>query len=156
MQYSDIRDKITTGDIIGFCHGHKPVGKIVQLVTRSPYTHVATAWVTDGRVYVFEAVQPLVRIFPLSKLTPFYWVKIPGGLNEDALEFANSIVGERYSLMDCIRSVTGDTTDDNRWQCAEMTREIQRRNGRTVKYKATPRDMITWGSIFNKPILIEG
>lgn len=155
MRYQAIRPLIKSGDIIAFAHGHKPVGKVVQLVTGSPYTHVAISWVVADRVYVFEAVQPLVRIFPLSKLTPFYWCGLNGDLNENALEFLNSVVGDRYSLADCYRSVTGETTTDNRWQCAELCREGQRRNGNTVNCKATPKEIVQWATTFGVALLVE-
>lgn len=155
MQYEEVRGQIRSGDIISFVHGDKIAGKVVQIATRMPDTHVAIAWVTSGRVYVFEAVQPLVRIFPLSKLLPFYWLNINVGLTDGALELANSVVGNRYSLADCWRSVTGETTSDDRWQCAELVREILRWNGLTVDCPAIPGELRKWGLKYCTPLFIE-
>jgi len=153
MHYQDIRPRIKSGDLIGFSH-HNPASHVVQVATKSIYSHVAIAWAAAERVYVFEAVQPLVRIFPLSKLLPFYWCEINKDLNDEALNFLNSVVGDCYSVADCIRALKGDTTLDNRWQCAELGREAMRKNGHIVDCKATPRDMMGWGAGFNIPILV--
>lgn len=155
MKYSDARPRITTGDLIAFEHTSSLAGKLIHMVTQSVFTHVACAWAVADRVYVFEAVQPRVRVFPLSKLVPFYWCPVPNWLNEDAFEFAHSLVGDRYSIMDCIRAITGDTTPNNRWQCAELYRAIQRKNGLQNSFKATPRHQVEWATQFGAPILVK-
>ena len=153
MKYSDIRSKIVSGDLIAFEH-HNPASRLVQVTTRSAYSHIAIAWVVSDRVYVFEAVQPLVRIYPLSKLAPFYWCNIGKDLNQKALNFLNSNVGARYSLVDCINAFLGETTDDDKWQCAELCRQAKRLNGHDIDCKATPGAMMDWGSAFNPPVLV--
>lgn len=155
MNYQEARKHLRTGDVIGFVHGYFPVGKVVQWVTRSLYTHVAVVIRENDRVLVVEAKQPYVRIFPASRLTPFYWCALRGDLNQDAKNFAYSIVGDRYSLADCYRSVTGETTDDNRWQCAELVRTVHRKNGADARCKATPADIMKWAGSFSKTIFVE-
>jgi len=153
MQYNDTRPQIQSGDLIGFSH-HNPASIVVQKATGSIYSHVAIAWVVGERVYVFEAVQPLVRIFPLSKLLPFYWCEIKKPLNDDSLNFLNFAVGSEYSLKDCIRAFMGETTDDNRWQCAELCREALRKNDHAVNIPATPKDLMGWGAGISTPVLV--
>lgn len=50
--YSEIRDKIKSGDVIAW-KGKTIYSKIVSLATQSEFTHVAIAWVIGKRVFVF-------------------------------------------------------------------------------------------------------
>lgn len=154
MKYEDYRSKIQTGDIIGFSRS-KPVAAIIKFFTKSIYSHVGTAFVAYDRVYVIEAVQPYIRIYPLSRLLPFYHCSINKELNQNALDFLHSTVGDRYSIKDCIRAYLAETTTDNRWQCAEHVRYAQRLNGQIVNSKATPGAIMNWADKFNGTMLVK-
>ena len=72
-KYSEYRDQIKSGDLLAWSHRgfrswHDFKVQAVRLFTQSEYSHVGIAWVVGGRVFVIEAVEPRVRIFPLSKL----------------------------------------------------------------------------------------
>ena len=82
--YANIRQHIKSGDLLAWSHRAPWWASLrdckialVRLFTRSEYCHVGIAWVLGGRVFVIEAVKPEVRIYPLSKLAPFYWVQVP-------------------------------------------------------------------------------
>jgi hypothetical protein len=156
MNYSDIRSQIQSGDVIAWCRNHKPAGKIISIATNSPYTHVGTAWVVGERVLVFEAVVPLVRIFPLSKLLPFEIVHMGRDLSDYALTFAMSKVGEKYSLLECARGYLNRIIDDDRWQCAEYTKSIQIANGWNFICPETPVAVMNEAKRYsgNEPIVI--
>ncbi|BCB25933.1 hypothetical protein SKTS_08190 [Sulfurimicrobium lacus] len=66
--YAEARDAIRTGDLL-FCSGAKPLSRIIQTATRSPYSHVALVvrMLSIDRVLLLEAEWPYgVRVVPLS------------------------------------------------------------------------------------------
>ena len=72
MNYTDIRDQIKTGDLIGFTHKgwlgwYNFKVQMVRMFTRSEYSHVAIAYVMNDRIFILEAVGAEVRLFPLSR-----------------------------------------------------------------------------------------
>jgi hypothetical protein len=151
MLYNDIRNTIQPGDLIAFTHTgwnswEDIQSQIVRIFTRSEYSHVGIAWPVGGRVMLLEAVVPEIRIFPLSKLLPFYYLPITGVVgkwNDDAEEYALSRVGEKYSKLEAIKGFFGATKDSNkRWQCAEYARAILHRAGLSVDCKDTPTALV--------------
>lgn len=66
--YPDARNIIRTGDLL-LCSGTKPVSRIIQTATRSPYSHVALVvrMLSIDRVLLLEAEWPYgVRVVSLS------------------------------------------------------------------------------------------
>jgi len=66
--YEEARDIIRTGDLL-FCSGGKPVSRLIQTTTRSPYSHVALVvrMLSIDRLLLLEAEWPYgVRVVPLS------------------------------------------------------------------------------------------
>ena len=108
----------------------------------SEYSHVATAWVVGGRVFVIEAVVPLVRIYPLSKLGEFYWVPLNVEFSEDTLDFALENVGEKYSQLQAMEAFFRLPSEDNLWECAELARAIAAKCGVNLGQIATPSAVI--------------
>lgn len=140
---------IQSGDLIAFSHEgwgswSDIESQIVRMLTRSEYSHVGiVAPEMSGRCMLFEAVIPKVRVFPLSKLLPFYWIQIGSPLNQEAEEFAFSRVGEEYSKLEAIRGYFNSTKDDRFWQCAEYSRGILGFNkSLPVGIKATPTSLV--------------
>lgn len=118
----------------------------VRIATQSEYCHIGVAWVTGGRVFVLEAVSPQVRIFPLSKLLPFYYVEMPNYWNAEVEERALSRVGNLYSkkqaIMAFLRSLKNGA--DNQWQCAEYTIDVAKTSGvLPEETQATPSAVIS-------------
>ncbi len=143
MDYSEIRSKIKSGDILAFSHvGWKTWRdwkvQAIRIFTQSEYCHIATAWVIGDRVFVLEAVTPKVRIYPLSKLGDFYWIPMNAKWSAETETYALSAVGEDYSQVQAIQSFFGEPEVDNLWQCTEYSRAIAAKDGIVIKSKPTP------------------
>jgi hypothetical protein len=66
--YEEARDLIHTGDLL-FCSGAKPLSRLIQTATRSPYSHVALVvrMLSIDRLLLLEAEWPYgVRVVSLS------------------------------------------------------------------------------------------
>lgn len=145
--YNDVRKDIKSGDILAW--SHRKWGSFydlqiqaVRFFTQSEYCHVGTAWVVAGRVFVIEAVTPKVRIYPLSKLLPFYLLPMNGSWTTQAEEFGLAQVGMKYSKLKAIESFFRIPKSDNLWQCAELTAAIGKLNGYDIGRKVTPSALI--------------
>lgn len=141
--YSEIRQTIRSGDLIVWTHRgiknwHDFKVWCVTLFTRSRYTHVAMAWCIGGRVLVIEAVMPLVRIFPLSKLGDFYLVNQGFEWSDSVESLALSIVGQKYSQIQASQSLFITPKNDNLWQCAEFYATIANKLGANLGSVYTP------------------
>jgi uncharacterized protein YycO len=127
MKYADARPQIKTGDLLAWSNGgwgswHDIQVNFVRMFTRSEYSHVGLAWVANGRVFIIEAVGTGVRIFPLSREIPFYWVRKPSPLTQEAIEFLFERIGAPYSKWQAILAGIGALAKgrDDIWQCAEL------------------------------------
>jgi hypothetical protein len=158
MDYNEARPQIVSGDVIAFSHeGWKSwsdiESQIVRMATRSEFSHVGVAWVVAGRVMILEAVVPMIRIFPLSKLTPFYWMPLNKGMSNDVEEYALSRIGEEYSKWEAIRGFFGKTSDNGKWQCAELTMDILQRLAVHLPGFATPTNIVHDIMDLNVPLI---
>ena len=132
--YKDIRRQIRSGDLLAWSHRslrswHDLKIWFVRLWTRSEYSHVGTAWRIGGRVFVIEAVQPVVRIYPLSKLGAFYWLSVgaPWKLSTETL--ALDYVGDPYSQAQAMQAPFSKPQEDRKWECAELAAVLARADG---------------------------
>ena len=149
MKYADIRPLIRSGDILAWSH-REPWYRswydfkiaLVRMFTRSEYSHTGTAWVVGDRVLVIEAVTPLVRVFPLSKLLPFYYLPLKARWSPEALEYALSKVGEPYSQLQALQAFFKLPSEDSFWECAELTRLIAKMDGINLGESAVPGDIV--------------
>lgn len=145
MKYAAARPEIKSGDLLAW--GHERWNswydfkiQLVRMFTRSEYCHVAVTWVVAGRVLVLEAVQPRIRIYPLSKLLPFYWFPLRAVWTEEAERFALERVGDAYSEWQGVLAYIGKlgSGEDRRWQCAEYALEVLENASVSVPAYATP------------------
>lgn len=155
VDYATARDSIKSGDLLAFSH----VGwgswyawkiQIVRMMTRSEFSHVALAWVVGGRVFVLEAVIPLVRIYPLSKLGDFYHLP----LNKNwcwAEEFALAHVGTPYSQLKAIRAFFKPVLHDGVTECAEYVSEVLRLADVDLGRVATPTAVVRAAQMQGSP-----
>lgn len=126
MKYLEARDQIKSGDIIALSRGgwgnfHDILVNCVRIFTKSTYSHVGIAWVIGGRVFIVDAVVPKIRIFPLSKEVPFYWLPTPFKWNDTVEEKLLERVGEPYSRIEAIRAFISKNTNGERvWECAKL------------------------------------
>jgi hypothetical protein len=145
MKYLDHRHKIRSGDLLAWTHRewgswYDLQVQAVRFFTQSEYSHVGVAWVIAGRVFVIEAVGAGVRIFPLSRLLPCYWVPLRACWTARAEEYAMAHVGEPYSKLQAVAGFLKllKPGADHRWQCAELTLSIERAAGVYLGPVATP------------------
>jgi len=124
-QYKDIRSQIKSGDLLGWSHRelknwHDLKIWFVRLFTRSEYSHVGLAWVVGGRVFVIEAVQPMVRVYPLSKLLEngCYLIQLDANWTEEVEELALECVGDVYSQKQAMVAPFKVPPLDKLWECA--------------------------------------
>lgn len=68
IEVSNWMDNVQDGDII-FQTSQSGQSKAIQMATHSKYSHLGMIYKTDGRYYVYEAVQP-VKLTPLKA-----WIK---------------------------------------------------------------------------------
>jgi hypothetical protein len=149
MRYNEIRDQIKTGDLLAFSNGswtswHDAQVNIVRMATRSEYSHVGIAWVISGRIFVLEAVGTGIRIFPLSKCLPAYLIKRSKPLSDGALEYAISLVGEKYSKFQAVKAFFNQLKvgADKEWQCAEYVSSVYYKDGEEVVSSPTPSNLV--------------
>ena len=147
MDYAVFRPQIKTGDLLAWsthrARGlHRFVNNLIRIFTMSEYCHVGIAWVIGDRVFVIEAVQPCVRIFPLSGEIPFYHVGMEMKINETQLNFLLARVGEPYSVWQAMRAYFGKPKADREWQCAELCNSFYKKVGLNLKDGWTPSTLV--------------
>lgn len=154
MIYADIREQIKSGDLLAWSHRASMFASwhdfkigMVRLITRSEYSHVGTALVMGGRVWVTEAVSPLPRIVPLSNALPFYWVPLDATWTHETETRALALIGKDrivYSQAEAVRGALGtiDPGKDDLWMCAEMAWCIARWCGIDLGKDVTPRGLV--------------
>lgn len=158
MKYSDYRNNIKAGDVIATSHRAKWYGSwydfkiaVVRAVTQSEYSHVGLVVNWGSRLMVLEAVEPFVRIYPLSNIVneagEFYHVPIPHKIDltgSGAFDYALGKVGQSYSQIDAMRSIFTRLKDDARWECAEYVQSCLKVAGMDITdgIKSTPTDVV--------------
>lgn len=143
MKYSEIRSQIKSGDLLAWSHigiksWHDFKIWLVRLFMRSEYSHVGTAWVIGERVFVIEAVMPLVRIYPLSSLGDFYHLPLNAPWKQETEALALSRVGHAYSQLQAMQAPFGKPPEDNLWECAELAASIAKADGIDLGEVYTP------------------
>jgi hypothetical protein len=146
MKYSEIRETIKTGDLIAWSEAGDWSSwrnwqlNFVRMGTMSEYNHVGIAYVIGGRVFVVDAVVPNVRIFPLSKLTPFRYIRTPFIFDNYVEEFMLLHVGTPYSKWEAFKAAfTSDTNNDKVIQCAKLVNKVFGQiNPRYLSIRDTP------------------
>lgn len=156
-QYPDIRSKIQSGDLLAWSHRgiqswHDLKIWFVRLFTRSEYSHVGTAWCVGERVFVIEAVVPLVRIYPLSKLGSFYWLPMAAPWKPETEVLALDHVGESYSQIQAIYAPFGKPPADDRWECAELAASLAESDGIDLGEVYTPSAVVLAAQMRGAPL----
>jgi len=112
---------------------------LIRFFTRSEYAHVGVAWRIDGRLFVVEASQPVVRIVPVKEADEFYHISMDIAWTEFSENWLLDKVGLKYSILDAVRAYLGKTIeDDRRYQCAELANEFYKLHGINLSYAFTP------------------
>ncbi len=159
--YQHCRDAIRSGDLLAWSHtGWKTWTdwkiQAVRFFTQSEYAHVGLAMVFGGRVWVLEAVKPVVRIVPLSNLLPAYWVHLPVKWTWNAEEYAFSLVGKaKYSEWEAIKAYFGRNVNGEAWQCAELVHAVLQQCGLHLPCLDTPAEMVKAAQKLGGVVLLE-
>lgn len=121
MKYIKARKKINSGDVLVWS-GNSWFSKIIKWWTKSEYTHVGIAWKAHKRLFTIEAMDLKgIQICPLSKRLPFYWIKTNIKWNAKLSEIAFEHIGDKYSVMECIRTAAKlPCKRDRKWHCVEF------------------------------------
>lgn len=144
MNYDKARGRLRSGDLVtwsgrGIKSWHDVEVAAVRFFTRSEYSHVGVLWRIAGRVFVLDAVSTGVRIFPLSRLLPCFWLRMGKPFTKAAEAFALKTVGQPYSRWEAIKAFFGRSNpQDGIWQCAEHTLGLLKANGIELNCRATP------------------
>lgn len=152
MKYSEIKEKIRSGDLIAL--SHKDWGSLydlqvqaVRIFTESEYSHVALAVVIGDTPFLVEAVEPKIRLMPIANMLEdgFYWIPTTHIMTDKELDFGMSKVGkDRYSKIEAIGGDLGllDIGEDNYWQCAEFVIAMRKISGLDLGDHATPASVV--------------
>lgn len=160
MKYSDARQIIKTGDLLAFTHTawgswHDFQIHMVRKATESEFAHVGIAYVIYDRVFILESVGSGVRLFPLSRSLPFYFVSNPSSLSGEALEWAFLHLGEPYESkvkMVLAELFNIDLKKNKRLQCSEYVNGILAANNQFLTNTDTPSAIVNaamaqWGAL---------
>lgn len=151
MKYAKARELITDGDLVFWSHydwgtWYDLQVQAVRIGTRSEFCHVGVAHLHGGRVWIIEAVKPVVRMVPLSNLLKdgAFFVNVNKPIGGDELEFLLSTIGRgEYSTKQAIQGQieTLDIGQDDEWQCAELAITARKKSGLDLGCKATPSEV---------------
>lgn len=125
-EYLDIRDELTSGDIVVTCKGDMKsfnnfLSLLIRVFTASSYSHVGVVVKLGNRCFIVEATPPVVRLFPVSKLKNFYVLKMEESLTREDENRLFDYLGMPYSDWNSIASYfTGRPLDNGKLQCAQL------------------------------------
>ena len=159
MKYSSIRSDIRSGDLLAFSRGswrtwNDIKANLVRIFTRSTYNHVGLAWVVSGRVFILEAVQPKLRIYPLSQRGEFFLIGLDASWRADTEEFALARVGYDYSQLDAVKGFLDCLEPGKVSQCAAFVLEVLRGDGTRLGMRATPDAVVQAALAFERTELV--
>lgn len=130
LNYADYRDSIRSGDLLIWSGDNYSVTSnailtTIRVLTASDYAHVGIAIRILGRLFVVEATMPNIRLALVSDKEEFYHVPMDVTWTHECEDYLFSKLGLPYSILDDIRAYFGFiTASDNKYQCAELTREF--------------------------------
>jgi uncharacterized protein YycO len=150
VKYDAARELMATGDLLAW--SHRPWHswydfqiQMVRMFTQSEYSHVGVAWVTEGRVFVIEAVSRGVCITPLSNTGEFYWVPCQHEAKNMTIDWLMQQVGKPYKnkLQMVMDFFTGKPTKQvDRFQCSELANEFYSNSGLFLNAENTPSSIV--------------
>ena len=141
-KYKEHRSKIKSGDLLAWSHEGWRTWRdwkiqMIRIFTRSEYSHVAVAWVVGGRVLVIEAVRPMARIYPLSKLGDFYHLPMNAPWKPETEEATLNFVGTEYSQLAALKAFFRGIGYGAR-ECAQLVITVSKSDGIDLGERAVP------------------
>lgn len=157
MEYSAHRKEIKSGDLLAWSNKkwkswHDIKIQLVRIFLRTEYSHVGTAYVMGGRVWVLEAVEPCSRIYPLSKLGNFFHIPLPANWTPEAEEKALSYIGAEYKQLDAIKAFFVPLEKENVAECAALAIAIADKCGLYLGDRATPDEVVEHAQRYGGPM----
>lgn len=162
LTYTSARAQIQSGDLIALKHKRWRTFydwqvQAVQTVTQSPYCHVAQVWAVGERLFVLEAVTPLVRMVPLTyfAMEGFYWIQIGTPMNDVELAKAlEQVAIAGYSKWQALLAFFGrlELGADQVTQCCEYVITNRRLSGVDLGPVATPAAVVQAALAQGKPL----
>lgn len=135
--YSEYRSQINQGDLLVWANS-----SLIQVVTRSKYTHTATALKLGTRIYAFEASLGGVRFYPMSNKKDFYHVPMGIDWKDEYTDYCEARIGEPYSIFSAAMSILIKPKVNSKWQCSELTKHIYQRIGFELNGDTTPDGLV--------------
>ncbi|MGZ3863493.1 MAG: YiiX family permuted papain-like enzyme [Bacteroidia bacterium] len=122
--------KLKTGDIL-FITSSSGQGKAIQLATKSKFTHVGVVFVENDKVYVYHAVEPVMKstldeFLQFSEDGKYTAKRLKKGLlltdatNEKMRKMAVGLLGKHYDIY--------FNWKDDEWYCSEFVWKLYERN----------------------------
>lgn len=125
--YSEIRDELETGDLVAWDTTEIEdffdfILFIYSKVFRVKYTHVGVVVKFGSRIFVLEAIPPVVRLVPLSAKRDFYLIKTkaPVLFRENGINYLFKFIGRKYSILDFVRTMLKLKSSDEDFYCSEL------------------------------------
>jgi hypothetical protein len=167
LTYAAARPRIKSGDIMALSHfawsdWYDIQVQMVRTFTQSDYCHVGLIWGVADRLFVIEAVNPLVRLVPLSKYAAegFFWIPTEAPISDDELEYALADVGVgQYSKWQAVLAFLRRLRigADQLKSCAEFLIECRNRSGVDLGDTATPAAVVRHLQEAGRPVwLVKG
>lgn len=152
MDYKTYRPSIQSGDLLAWTTS-KPskaktgwtvwmATKIIRIFTASEYCHVGIAWVVGDRVFVVEAVNPMVRVFPLSNELPCFHLPMKVTWSDELLSFLLERVGEKYSILEALRAYFSRPQQKGEWECGELVNRFYKKANIDLGEAWTPSEVV--------------
>ena len=148
ISYNNYRDELKNGDILAwtpqpFRSFSDIIPYIVKYGTGSDYYHVGQVWRVGDRIFVVEAVPPLVRIYPLSRKPSFWHLPMNVKWTPEKENGLLAPVGDDYSLLKAALTVIKKPSVDNTWQCAlKVGHWFEQFENKTITTLYTPSDVV--------------
>ena len=155
-KYSEYRSNIKSGDLLVWSHTswktlHDIKIQLVRFFTQSEYAHCGVAWVVGSRVFVLEAREPCVRIFPLSKLGNFYHLPLKAPWSTSTEEKALSYIGAEYKQLHAIKAFFKPLDKGDVSECAALALAILENDGIYLGDRSTPDALVKQAQLYGNP-----
>lgn len=155
-QYASIRPTLKSGDLF-FASGDYAISKTIQMVTKSPWSHVGVIlrWTEFNRVLLLESVEDMgVRIAPVSKYLTDYgngkpykgriafarFADMKPAILDGVTQFGLDELTRPYDQGEIVKIATrvalglGKKVRDREYICSELVYECFAAGGKDIPY----------------------
>ena len=152
--YSEIREFLLTGDVI-LASGRSPVSQVIKVVTWSDISHLATVYILDGNIFVWESTSLGKGVDGVRMTLMSEWVaQYNGKVKIRHLRYdRDEVFYQAYK--DTRQDFKGKKYEQNFWElagsampwknkdnlttiyCAELKSEVDMRSGVLPRHKPT-------------------